>query len=206
VVNGVAQVGHNPTLLMANQLQPVSVTFPAAPSGTSAFALIGLEVTPREVMNLQGAVTPASPMLKAPLLSVLPNSKYRLIALLVDGLGGLSVVYRRALATATLDVGTWFAPMPAATADHVGASWTPPSDATISGAVIRDAGVDLVSITVFDGGVAATLPSRVALPVTGTFTVHSNAMRASFDVKSFSFETDYALVDAYSFGAGAPVN
>ena len=206
VVNGVPQVGHNPALLMANQLQTVTVTFPAGPPGSAAFAIVGLEVLAREVLNLQGVLTPASPTTKAPNLSVVPNSRYRLTALLADGMGGLAVVLRRRLLTTTLDVGTWFLPPPAATADHTGASWTPPTDATISGVVIKDGGTELLSINAFDGTVAAMLPSRVTLPAVGTLTVQSNAMRATFDVKNFSYEADLELIDGVSFGPGAPVN
>ncbi len=205
VANGVSQIGHNPVLLTGGQLQSVTVTFPAGPAGSSAFAVVGLEVLAREVLNLQGVLTPANPTAKAPNLSVVPNSKYRLTGLLVDGLGGLSVVYRRRLATTTLDVGTWFLPPPAATADHTGASWTPPIDATISGVVIKDAGTEVLAITAFDGTVAAMLPSRVTLPTT-MVTVQPTAMRATFDVKNFSFENDLALIDGLALGPSAPVN
>jgi hypothetical protein len=206
VVDGAAQLGHSITLLAPNQLQTVTVDLAGAPGGYTPVAVVGLEVVPREVLNLQGLFTLASPSAKAPALTVVPDSRYRLTAVLTDGQGALGAVYRRRLTTTTLEAGTWFTPPPPATADHTGASWTPPSDATISGVVFRDGNTELVSISVFDGGVAAMLPSRVVLPANGTLTVQPTAMRATFDVKDFAFDTDLAKVDGIAIGRTAPVN
>lgn len=206
VVDGVPQIGHVLPAVMPAQLQTVTVDLSGAPAGYTPFGAVGIEVSEHEVLNLQTSARVGAPSIKAPALTVVPNSRYRLTAVLVDGQGARGIVYRRRLTTAALATGAWFVPPPPATADHTGASWTPPPDATISGVVFRDGTTDLVAIVAFDGSVASALPAGVTLPTSAQLTVQPTALRATFDVKSFAFDSDRVKIDGVAAGRAAAVN
>lgn len=206
VADGVPQAGHVLPSVMPAQLQTVTVDLSGAPAGYTPFGVVGIEISEREVLNLQGSARVATPSLKAPTLAVVPNIRYRLTSVIVDGQGARGIVYRRRQTTATLATGAWFVPPPPATADRTGASWTPPADATLSGVVLRDGATELVSIVAFDGSVAAALPPSVTLPTSGPLTVQPTALRAAFDVKSFAFDADRGKIDGVAAGRTAPVN
>jgi hypothetical protein len=195
---GIDQSGLTLTQLDAAKLQRVSIDYGTPPDAlTKHDALIGIELTKSEVVQLPVLSSGATSAL-VPLPSAFaPNATYRLtaIAQTATTMGPQSVILQRGQTSTSLSAAAWL-PTPAnVTATRTSASLDKVSGAKLHSVQWSDANGILLEITLFDAAkTTTTVPSLLALPASGTLTVKAQGIGADLDLGNFSLDADKSLL------------
>jgi hypothetical protein len=201
VEKNVNQSGLELALVEAGNLERVTIDLGTPPAGlTETTAIVGIEVSKDEVIQMPLLVATDQTMLLAPKPTVFgADAGYRLsaIAQTTSGeTGARSIVLRRGLRDPALAAGTWLVPPTGVAVSRTHASWERVADAKVHSVAWEDAsGRALLEITLFDGKLTEVdVPALVELPASGALRARVTGIGADIDVHDFSLEEDADLL------------
>jgi hypothetical protein len=193
----VAQSGIALTLVEAGAMQSVAIAPGTPPAAlTTVDPIVGVELAGNETVQIPVFVqTDTSNGVLSPMPSVYaPNATYRLTvyAETTSGdTGAVSATIQRGLSTASLSAATWLLPPTGFTATRTDASLDAVDGANIHSVQWSDDTGVILDVTMFDAtNTAATIPSLVSLPASGTLTAKAQGIGADIDLGNFSLQTD----------------
>ena len=195
---GINQTGLVLTQLDPSKLQNLTIDYGTPPDSLSKRdALVGIELSKHEVLQLpvlpSGATTALVPMLNA----FSPGVTYRLtaIAQTTDTNPPQSVIIERGQTSVTLGATQWLALPTGVSATRTSAALTKVANAKLHSVQWSDASGILLEITMFDASkTTTTVPELLALPATGMLTAKAQGLGADIDLKNFSLDTDIDLL------------
>lgn len=198
VDSGIDQSGLVLTQLEPGKLQNVTIDYGTPPDAlTKHDALIGIELSKDEILQLPVLPSGATTALMPTLAAFSPGVTYRLTAVAQATVTDppQSVVIQRGQTATTLAAETWLATPVNVTASRTSAALDKVTNAKLHSVQWSDANGVLLEITMFDAAkTTTTVPALLALPTSGTLTVKAQGIGADLDLQDFSLDTDEDLL------------
>jgi hypothetical protein len=194
VEKGVNQSGLALDQVEAGNLMTLSIDYATPPDAlTEHNAIVGIETSDDNVIQLPLYVQTASDSLLAPKPAVFGVDSYRLtaVAQTTSGdMGAQSVVLRHNLAGPSLAAGSWLSTPTGVTVSRTHVTFDKIPNAVIGSVEFSDTTGTILGLTVLDGSTSVDIPATVALPASGTLTAKVQGIGADLDVNDFSLDTD----------------
>ncbi|MDB4959759.1 MAG: hypothetical protein JWO36_7328 [Myxococcales bacterium] len=199
VQDAIDQSGLILTQVEVGNLQNVAIDYGSPPAAlTDKAAIIGIEVSNSEVVQLPLFSTVKDSMLAPKPTVFSPTATYRLTAVAqttTADKGAQSILIRHNLSSTSLAAGSWLVPPTGVTVTRAKATFDKITNAKIYTVEWDDsAGTKLLGITLLDGSTSVDVPALVMLPASGTLTAKVQGIGADIDVTSFSLDDDKALL------------
>jgi hypothetical protein len=195
---GINQSGLVLTQLEPGKLQNVTIDYGTPPDAlTKHDALVGIELSKNEILQLPVLPTGATTALMPTLAAFSPGVTYRLtaVAQTTDTDPPQSVIIERGQTATTLAAEKWLTTPVNVTASRTSATLDKVTNAKLHSVQWSDTNGILLEVTMFDATkTTATVPALLALPTSGTLTAKAQGIGADLDLQNFSLDTDEDLL------------